>query len=573
MAPMINRELSFIFDRMADILELKNENPFKIRAYRKAARIIGDMTQDIVSILEDGKLEKIPGVGEGMAKKIKEYVETRKMRKYEEVKASVPDELIEMLGIPSLGPRSLAQLHRKLEVRNMAELKRAIEDGRVAGLKGFGAKKADNIMRGIALLMGGMKRMPLGIAHPIAERIVTALKKNRSVRSIEAAGSLRRCCETIGDIDILAAGKNRKEIIRALVNLPGIKDVMAAGETKASVRVDEGKQVDLRVVEEDSFGAALQYFTGSKEHNIKLREIARGKGLKLSEYGIFHKNRKIAGKTEEEVYGALGMEWIPPEIREDGGEIETAVSGNIPLLVGPKDIKGDLHVHTEWSDGTLSIGRIAAIAKKMKYRYVGVADHSRSLKIASGLSIEKVYEQMEAIDSMNRRLKGIRILKGAEVDILSNGRLDYPDELLDTLDVVIASIHTGFAQPEARITGRILSAIENPHVDIIAHPTGRLIGEREPYRVDMEKVMDAAAEHGKALEINAYYLRLDLNHLHCRMARDRGVKMAIGTDSHREEHFSWMKYGLAMARKGWLTKSDVLNTMTLEKLIRWLHRS
>ncbi|MEW5805752.1 MAG: DNA polymerase/3'-5' exonuclease PolX [Acidobacteriota bacterium] len=574
---MKNKDVAAIFDRIADILEFKSENPFKIRAYRKVARIIADLSQDIEKINEEGKLKEIPGVGEGIAKKIKEYIDTGRMKKYEEVKAGIPDELIAMLAIPSLGPKSLALIHSELKVRNIGELKKAIEDGRVAGLKGFGEKKASNILKGIALHIGGMERMPLGIASPIAEAIITTLRKNRNISAIEPAGSLRRSCETVGDIDILAAGKNGKEIINAFVHLPQVREVLAAGETKGSIRVEEGKQVDLRVVDEESFGSALQYFTGSKNHNIKLREIAKEKGYKLSEYGIFRNDDKVAGKTEREVYEKLGMKWIPPELREDAGEIEAAIKDRLPELVKREDIRGDLHVHTEWSDGTLSLEVIASIAGKMKYEYVVIADHSRSLRVAGGLSVDDLYRQMEEIDRINKKLKALRILKGAEVDILSRGstrkspgKLDYPDDLLKRLDIVIAAIHTGFTQSEDEITGRIISAMANPHVDIIAHPTGRLIGEREAYRVNMEKVMKAAAEHGKALEINGYYLRLDLNHIHCRMARDMGVKVAIGTDAHSEDHFIWMKYGIAMARRGWLTRSDVINTMHLKDLLKWL---
>lgn len=567
---MKNKEIAEMFGSIADILEFKGENVFKIRAYRKASRIIEDLTQDIEKISQEGKLREIPGVGEGIAKKVEEYLTTGRMKKFDELRSGIKDGLIEMMAVPSLGPKSLAQIHQELGVESFAGLKRAIERGEVAKLKGFGQKKASNILRGIALIMGGMERMPLGIASPIAEEIVKSLEKQKGIKAIEAAGSLRRSCETIGDIDILAAGKKGKKIIEVFVNLPCVKEVVASGETKGSVRVEEGEQVDLRVVREGSFGSALQYFTGSKSHNIRLREIAKNRGLKLSEYGIFRKNKKIAGRTEHDVYKALGMKWIPPEIREDSGEIEAAMAGKLPELVGHEEIMGDLHVHSEWSDGTLSIEEIAKIARRMKYSYVAIADHSRSLKIAGGLSLERIHEQMERIDRVNAKSKGLRILKGAEVDILTNGKLDYPDAILSELDIVIASIHTGFSQPEDRITGRIIDAIENPHVDIIAHPTGRLIGERDPYKVNMENVMKAAAKHRKVLEVNAYFLRLDLNHIHCRMAKEMKVKVAIGTDAHHRDHFTWMHYGLAMARKGWLTGSDVINTMPLAGLLKWL---
>lgn len=567
---MKNREVAEIFAVIADVLELKEDNPFKIRAYRRASQIIGDMPQDIEKICHEGELKKIPGIGEGIAKKIEEFLKTGQMKILKEVKKGIPEELISLMGIPSLGPKSLAQIHRELKVKNLKDLERVLKKGKVAELKGFGPKKAENIRRGISLFKDGMERIPLGIALPIAGSIIERLKENKDIKSIEAAGSLRRLNETIGDIDILATGKNGKRIVDAFVRLPQVEEILTQGKTKGSIRVEAGKQVDLRVVDASSFGSALQYFTGSKSHNIRIREIAKDKGLKLSEYGLFKARRKVAGKTEEEIYKKLGFPWIPPEIREDTGEVELALKGKVPKLVVEKDIKGDLHVHTERSDGILSIREVAQYAKKLGYYYVVVADHSRSLRVGGGLSIDELKKQMEEIDKVNEKLKGIKVLKGSEVDILSNGKLDFPDRILEQLDVVIAAIHSGFAQPGDQITRRILSAIENPNVHIIAHPTGRLIGEREPYKVHMEKVMEAAKKHGKALEINAYYLRLDLNHIHCRMAREIGVKVAIGTDAHRAEHFQMMKYGLAMARKGWLAPSDVINAMTLTQLRRWL---
>ncbi len=567
---MKNREIAEIFGIIADVLELKEDNPFKIRAYRRAFQIIGDMSQDIEKICKEGKLKEIPGIGEGIAKKIKEYLETGRMKILKEVKKGVPEELIRLMGIPSLGPKSLAQIHKELKVKNLKDLEKALQSGRVAELKGFGAKKAENIMRGISLFKGGMERMPLGVALPIAQSIIESLKKNKNIKSIEPAGSLRRLNETIGDIDILATGKKGKKIVEAFVHLPQVTEILAAGKTKGSIRVEEGKQVDLRVVIESSFGSALQYFTGSKNHNIRIREIAKDRGFKLSEYGLFKGKRKVAGKTEKEIYKKLGLPWIPPEIREDTGEVELALKGKIPSLVEEKDIKGDFHVHTESSDGFLSVKEVAQYAKKLGYSYVVIADHSRSLRVGGGLTIDELKKQMEKIDKVNEKLRGIKVLKGSEVDILSNGKLDFPDRILKQLDVVIAAIHSGFAQSEEHMTKRILSAIQNPNVHILAHPTGRLIGEREPYKVNMEKVMEAARKHGKALEINAYYLRLDLNHIHCRMAKEMGIKVAIGTDTHQADQFQMMKYGVAMARKGWLDSSNVINTMSLSQLQKWI---
>lgn len=567
---MRNREIAEIFGKIANVLELKEDNPFKIRAYRRASQMIGDMSQDIEKLYQEGALKEVPGIGEGIAKKIKEYLETGKMKKWKEVKKGIPEAIIVMMGIPSLGPKSLAQIYKELKVKNLKDLKKVLKDGKVAELKGFGEKKAENILKGISLFKGGMERMPLGVALPIAQNIIEQLKKNKSIKWIKPAGSLRRLSETIGDIDILATGKYGKKIIDAFVQLPQVREILAAGKTKGSIRVEEGKQIDLRVVEEPSFGSALQYFTGSKNHNIRIREIAKDKGYKLSEYGLFKGKRKIAGNTEEEIYEKLGMPWIPPEIREDTGEVEAALKGKMPDLIENKAIKGDLHIHTKSSDGFLSVEEVAQHAKKLGYSYVAIADHSRSLRVGRGLSIDELKKQMEEIDRINQKLKRIKILKGSEVDILSNGKLDYPDNLLKQLDIVIAAIHSGFAQSEEQITKRIISSIENPYVNIIAHPTGRLIGEREPYKVNMEKVMDAARRYRKALEINAYYLRLDLNHIHCRMAKEMGVKVAIGTDTHQADQFQMMKYGVAMARRGWLSSSDVITTMSVNHLLKWL---
>lgn len=565
---MKNKELADLFEKMADILEFKSENPFKISAYRKASRILGDLTQDIEEITERGELKDIPGIGEGMAKKIEEYLKTGKVSKFEEVKKGVSDELIAMMDIPGMGPKTLALLHKERRIESLSQLEKAVEDGSLIGLPGMGEKKVENIRRGIQLLKQSKGRMNLGMAFPVAKRIVETLREKTGSKKIEWAGSLRRMKENIGDIDILATGPDQK-IIQTFTHLPEVKEVLASGETKASVIVEGGLQIDLRVVEEGSYGAALQYFTGSKGHNIHLRGIAKARGIKINEYGVFKGEKKIGGKEENDVYKALGMVWIEPELREDRGEIEAAQEKNLPKLVEESEVKGDLHVHSNWSDGTSSIEEVARAAQGRGYQYVAICDHTKSLKITHGLDETRLMKQMEEIDRLNEKMKGFQILKGTEVDILSDGRLDISDKVLERLDIVIAAIHSGFKQDREKMTRRIIRAIENPLVNIIAHPSGRLLGARDPYEVDIDEVMEAAKKYGKALEINAYFERLDLDDIHCRKAKEMGIPVAIGTDTHHLDQMWMMGLGVAVARRGWLETQDVLNTLSLKEILKW----
>jgi len=567
-----NKELSDLFERMADILEFKDENPFKISAYRKASRILGDLTQDIDEIAQRGELKKIPGIGEGMAQKIEEYLKTGKVSKFEEVRKGVSDELISMMEIPGMGPKTLALIHKEKGIQNLSQLEKAVENGSLIELPGMGEKKAENIKRGIQLLKQSKGRMNLGMAFPVAKRIVETLREKTGSKKIEWAGSLRRMRENIGDIDILATGPNHEKIVQAFTHLPEVKEVLASGETKASVIVEGGLQIDLRVVEEDSYGAALQYFTGSKAHNIHLRGIAKAKGIKINEYGVFKGEKKIGGREEKDVYKALGMDWIDPELREDRGEIEAAQEKRLPKLIDESDIKGDFHVHTNWSDGSSSIEEIARTAQKRGYQYVVICDHTKSLKITHGLDETRLTRQMEEIDRLNERMKGFQILKGTEVDILSDGRLDLSDKVLEKLDVVTGAIHSGFKQDREKMTKRIIRAIENPLVHIIAHPSGRLLGVRDPYEVEMAELMEATKKYGKALEINAYFERLDLDDTHCRKAKEMGIRVAIGTDSHHLDQMWMMSLGVAVARRGWLETQDVLNTLSLKELLKWCHQ-
>jgi DNA polymerase (family 10) len=566
---MKNKEVADLFERMADILEFKNENPFKISAYRKASRVLGDLTQDIQEIAESGGLKKVPGIGEGMAQKIEEYLKTGKITKYEEVKKGVSDELIAMMEIPGMGPKTLAMIHKEKGISNLSGLEKAIENGSLIGLPGMGEKKAENIKRGIDLLKASKGRMNLGVAFPLAKRIVETLREKTGSKKIEWAGSLRRMRENIGDIDILATGPNHQKIIHAFTHLPEVKQVLASGETKASVIVEGGVQIDIRVVEEDSYGAALQYFTGSKGHNIHLRGIAKAKGIKINEYGIFKGEKKIGGKEEKDVYRALGMDWIEPELREDRGEIEEAQKKRLPKLVEEPEIRGDLHIHSKASDGTASIEEIAKAAQKRGYQYVAICDHSKSLKIARGLDESRLLKQIEEIDRINEKLKDFQILKGTEVDILTGGKLDLPDKVLEKLDFVVAAIHSGFKQEKEKMTKRIVRALENPFVHCLAHPSGRLLGARAPYEVDIDQVMEAAKKYGKALEINATLERLDLDDIHSRKAKEMGIKLAIGTDSHHLDQLWMISLGVGVARRGWLETPDLLNTFSLKEILKW----
>jgi DNA polymerase (family 10) len=570
---MKNKELADLFEKMADILEFRGENPFKISAYRKASRIIGDLTKDIEEIAERGELKNIPGIGEGMAQKIEEYLKTGKVSKFEEVKKGVPDELIPMMDIPGMGPKTLSMLHKEKGINNFSQLEKALENGSLMGLFGIGEKKIENIKRGIQLLKQSQGRMNLGIAFPVAKRIMETLRQKTGSKKVEWAGSLRRMKENIGDIDILATGANKEKIVQTFTRLPEVKEVLASGETKASVIVEGGTQIDLRVVEEESYGAALQYFTGSKGHNIHLRGIAKAKGFKINEYGVFKGKKKIAGKEERDVYRVLGMDWMEPELREDRGEIEAAQKGRLPKLIQESEIKGDLHVHSKWSDGTSEIEEIAKAAQRKGYQYVALCDHSQSLRIAHGLDESRLNKQIEEIDRVNEKLRGFQILKGTEVDILTDGKIDHLDKVLRRLDFVVAAVHSGFKQEKEKMTKRIVQALENPLVHCLAHPSGRLLGARAPYEVDIDEVMEAAKKRGKVLEINATLERLDLDDIHCMKAKEMGIRVAIGTDSHHPDQMWMMSLGVAVARRGWLETKDVLNTLSLKEILKWCHRA
>jgi DNA polymerase (family 10) len=568
---MKNQQIAKIFNEIAELLDLKGENVFRVRAYRRAAQNIDGLSKDIATLSRED-LESIPGIGKDLAGKIEEYLSTGKMTQHEELKKQIPQGVLELLRIPGLGPKTAMMLYEEKKIKTIGELESLTRAGQLAGLPGIQKKTEENILKGIELLRGGTERRPLGRVLPLAEDIVNRVKGKAPVDRIIVAGSIRRRKETVNDIDILTTSKKPEKVMEIFVNLPQVTRVLMHGPTKSSVIIDEGLQVDLRVVEEDSYGAALQYFTGSKQHNIKLREMAVRAGLKINEYGVFQEpgDKRIGGKREEDVYQALKMPLIPAELREDTGEIEAALEGKLPDLVSIEDIKGDLHVHTKWSDGSHTLEAVVQGARKKGYQYIAVTDHTKGLGVAHGLDETRLAEEIRAIDGVNKKLTGFKILKGTEVDIRSDGSLDLPDEALAGLDIVVASIHSGFRQSREQITGRVLSAIRNPCVSVIAHPTGRLIGEREAYAIDMEAVLKEAARCGVVMEINAYPLRLDLSDLHLKMAKDYGVSLVISTDTHVLDQYDFMTYGVSVARRGWVEKKDVLNTLEVDSLLRRL---
>ena len=568
---MKNQQIARIFNEIAELLELKGENVFRIRAYRRAAQNIDGLSKDVAALsVED--LEAIPGIGKDLANKVREYLETGKMAKHEELKKEIPEGVLQLLQVPGLGPKKAKMLFDMLKVESIEELEEAVQKGKLTGLPGIQKKTEENILQGIELLKRGTERRPLGRVLPLAEDIVRRVRDTAPVDKIEIAGSIRRMKETVKDIDILTTSKNPAAVMDVFVKLPHVSRVLMHGPTKSSVITEEGIQVDLRVVEEDSFGAALQYFTGSKQHNIKLREMAVKSGFKINEYGVFKEpgGKKIGGKKEEEVYKALKLPYIPPELREDTGEIEAAQKGKLPDLVTLHDIKGDLHVHTKWSDGSHELDTVVQAAREKGYQYIAITDHTKGLGVAHGLDEKRLAQEIRLIDGANRMLSGFKILKGTEIDIRSDGGLDLSDDVLMRLDIVVASIHSGFKQPREQITKRLLSAIRSPCVSVIAHPTGRLIGERDAYAVDMEMVLKEAAKYGVAMEVNAYPLRLDLNDIHIKMAKEYGVTLVISTDTHVTSQYDFMAYGVSVARRGWVEKKDVLNTLGYEQLIKKL---
>ena len=569
---MTNQEIARIFVHISEILDIQGANPFKIRAYIKASQTIESLTYELSSLEDKDQTVKLPGIGKGIGQKIKELLETGKLKYYEELKTSEYAPLTEFLKIPGMGPKHARLVYDTLGIKSVEELKRAAERGALREIHGMGDKLEKNILRGIQQAKKYKERLALAFVYPRAQNILKEIRKLKETKQVILAGSLRRMRETIADVDILASSDHPEKVMEAFVNLPLADKVVARGKTKSSVVTKEGFQVDLRVVPTESFGAATHYFTGSKAHNIRIRSLGADKGLKINEYGVFRKQKKIAGKTEEGIFESLNLPYIAPELREDQGEIEAAKNGKLPCLIELKDIRGDLHVHTDWSDGNNSIEEMTQAAKSRGYQYIAVCDHSPAIGITGGLTYNRLQKQIQEIGRLNRKVKGFRILSGTEVDIRSDSQLDFEDEILEKLDLVVAAVHTKFSQPKEEMTKRIIKAIENPNVDIIAHPTGRLIGKREPYQVDMDKIMDACKANAKVLELNAYPERLDLSDINCRKAKEKGVKIAICTDAHMDVHLEWMRFGVATARRGWIEPQDVLNTMPLSQLLETLAR-
>ena len=571
---MKNQEIAQIFYNIADILEMRGVQ-WKPAAYRKAARALESLSEPVEDVFKEGgikALEEIPGIGERLAKKIIQYIKTGKIKEYERLKKGLPKGFLDLMNIQGIGPKKAQKLYKKLDIKSVKELEQAAKKHKIQKLATFKEKTEENILKGIEMFKLKKGRMLLGLALPQAREIISALKEVKDVQQVEAAGSLRRMKETIGDIDILVTSKSPDPVMDTFTKMPSVRRVLAKGETKSSVVLKTGLQVDVRVLDPSSFGSALQYFTGNKDHNIKLRAIAIKKGLKLSEYGLFTKkgNKKVAGKTEAEVYKKLGLPYIEPELRENNGEVEAAIQKKLPKLMTLKDIKGDLHTHTKASDGVNTIKEVAEACKKLGYEYVCISDHSKSTTIAHGLTEKQVEKQIDEIRKINKKIKGIKILTGTEVDILDDGSLDFSDKTLKKLDVVTASVHKKFRMGKKQMTERILKAISNDNVDIIGHPTGRLIGKREGYDLDFEKIFKAAKDTKTVLEINSQPDRLDLNGYLVKDAKKQGIRFAVVTDAHSLAQLNFIELGVAMARRGWCEKKDVVNTLPLKQLMKKL---
>lgn len=569
--PTLNDKVAAMLYEIADLLELKEES-FKPRAYRKAARNIETLETDIGELATRGRLKDVEGVGDAIAEKIAEIVRTGSLRYLDDLRGELPQGLLRIMEVPDIGPRTAIRLFRELGISDLDQLRAAAEAHRIRGQKGFGEKTEEHILKGIRLVEQGQKRMLLSHAYPLGKGMEDHLRSLGHAQ-VSMAGSLRRMKETIGDIDILVGSDIPEKAMDDFAGHHDVEEVLWRGPTKTSVRLVTGTQVDLLVVKPEEYGAALQYFTGSKEHNVELRSLASDKGLKINEYGVWRKEsgERLASRTEEDVYAILGMKVMPPEVREAQGEIAASLEGRSPELIQASDLRGDLHMHSSHSDGNATMRAMAEAGKRLGYEYIAITDHSRALKVGNGLSIERLRESIAEARLLSEELAPFRILIGSEVEIDSEGRLDYPMEVLDELDLVIGAAHSGLRMEPERMTRRLLTAISNDGLDILAHPTGRLINQRAGMQFDMAQVMEAAKANRVALELNSYPDRLDLSDAHCRMARDRGVTISIDSDSHSVADMGNIAYGIATARRGWVTKADVLNALGLEALLKRLH--
>ena len=570
--PVHNRDIAQTFDQLADLLEIADANPFRVRAYRNAARSLRASGRNVADMLAEGcDLSELPDIGEDLAAKIKEIVETGHLTLLEEVAQDVPRGLADVVALPGIGPKRARSLHEALGITSLDDLQRAAEDGRIAEVKGFGAKTQRRILDAVTRGKTRERRFRLDVAEDYAAPLLEYIRDLEGVKKAEIAGSYRRRKDTVGDLDIVAAGSDGTKGIAGFIAYDEVARVVSRGETRSTVILRSGLQVDLRIVAPESFGAALHYFTGSKAHSIACRR--RAKGLRMNEYGLFRGDKRQASNSETEIYDALGLPWIAPVLREDRGEIEAADAGALPDLVRLEDIRGDLHMHTTASDGRNSLREMAQAAQERGYEYIAITDHSRSQTVAGGLSVEDLEAQLDDIDALNDTLEGLCVLKSSEVDILRDGTLDYPDDLLAKLDLVVASVHAGLDLDEDAQTERIIRAMDNPHVGIIGHPTGRLINARPAAAVDLERLIEAALERGCFLEINASPHRLDLDDVACRLARDAGLALSIGTDAHAVSGLDDMRFGIGQAQRGWLGPDDVLNTRGLNDLRDLLKRA
>ncbi len=568
---MVNQQIAQKFYKTADLLEILGENPFRVRAYRNAARTIESLGRDLSEMVAQGEdLTKLPGIGKDLAEKIKEIIETGSFSRLRELEEKVPPGLVELLKVEGLGPKRIKTLYDTLGITSLEELREAAARGEISKLPGFGKKLEQTILKGVVLAKKEGRRFRWAYAEAFAVELVRFLKKARGLKEIEVAGSYRRRKETVGDLDILVTAREPAQIIGHFITFPDIKTVISKGQTRSTVILSSDIQVDLRAVEEESYGSALHYFTGSKAHNIAIRSIALKAGLKINEYGVFKGEKRIAGRSEDEIFSAVGLPFIEPELRENRGEIEAAMEGRLPRLITLQDVKGDLHCHTRWSDGKNTVSEMAEAAERLGYSYIAITDHSKRLAMIKGLDEKKLAEQAREIEEARARFPDIHILHGIEVDILEDGSLDLPDEALSRLDIVVAAIHSKFKLSKEKQTERLLRAIDNPRVDIVAHPTGRLIGEREGYDLDMERVMEHARARGCILELNAQPSRLDLNDVNLKLAKEMGIKVSIATDSHNTDNLLFMRLGINQARRGWLERQDVVNCLPVEGLKKLL---
>ncbi len=567
----MNVDIAKIFNAIADILEIKNVNKFRVIAYRRAAQNLESLPKDVSELYhaDEDALDKIPGIGESLAEKIKEYIKTQSIKEYEQLKKSIPEGVAELMELEGVGPKKAALFYKKFKVKNIKDLRALIQSKKLRDTEGFGEKTEENLKSAITHFHEYQKRIPLGAIYPFAKSWLEQLRKSAHISNAEICGSFRRRKETIGDLDFLITARDAEKGIEDFLKIVPVKIIKGRGATKVNGVLENNLSFDLRVIESNSFGAALHYFTGSKAHNVKIRTIAQERGLKISEYGVFKirgkKEIRIGGKIEKKIFSAIGLPYIPPELREDTGEVESGFKKKLPLILELSDVRGDLQMHTTWSDGTNSMEEMARAAQRIGYHYICFTDHSPTLGITGGLTPDRLKKYIFAIEKLNKKNLGIHIFKGMEVDIRQNGTLDTSDDLLKLLDIVLISVHTAFKMPKDAMTARIIKALKNPYAKILAHPTGRLINRREPYAVDMGAVLRAAKEMNKILEINASWQRLDLNDIYARQAKEIGCTLSLGSDAHSVEQLSTMQFGVFTARRGWIESKNIVNTLPLEQ--------